>query len=59
MEKIEFKCPNCESENSLILMGHDKAEFGRKCLRCKIDLDITKTEKGLEIKLKVERGYYG
>tara|TARA_Y100000746_G_scaffold92960_1_gene79137 strand:- start:880 stop:1806 length:927 start_codon:yes stop_codon:yes gene_type:complete len=55
MEKIEFKCPNCESENSLILMGHDKAEFGRKCLRCKIDLDITKTEKGLEIKLKAKR----
>ena len=52
MEKIEFECPICENKNSLILMGYDKAEFEKKCLSCKTDLEIIKTEDELKINPK-------
>mgnify|MGYP001359087545 FL=1 len=52
MEKIEFECPICENKNNLILMGYDKAEFEKKCLSCKIDLEIIKTKDELKINPK-------
>ena len=52
MEKIEFECPICENKNSLILMGYDKAEFEKKCLSCKTDLEIIRTEDELKINPK-------
>ena len=45
MEKIEFECPICENKNSLIIMGYEKAEFEKKCLSCKTNLEIIKTER--------------
>ena len=52
MEKIEFECPICEGENSLILMGHDSAEFDKKCQICKADLEILRTDDEVKIEPK-------
>ena len=52
MEKIEFECPICENKNRLILMSDDKAQFEKKCLSCKTDLEIIKTKDELKISPK-------
>ena len=54
MEKIEFECPTCGEKNILILMGHDRAEFDKKCQSCKADLEILKTSEHISVKSKNE-----
>jgi len=52
MEKIEFECPACGEKNNLILMGHDRAEFDKKCKSCKTNLEILKTNNEISVKSK-------
>ena len=52
MEKIEFECPACDEKNSLVLMGHDGAEFGKKCQGCETDLEILRSNNELKVKAK-------
>ncbi len=52
MEKIEFECPTCGEKNNLILMGHDRAEFDKKCQSCKTDLEVLKTNDKISVESK-------
>ncbi len=52
MEKIEFECPDCGEKNKLILMGHDKAKFDKKCQSCKADLEILKNKDEISVESK-------
>ena len=52
MEKIEFECPDCGEKNKLILMGHDRAKFDKKCQNCKADLEILKDNEEISVESK-------
>ncbi len=57
MEKIEFECPDCGEKSKLILMGHDRAKFDRKCQGCKADLEILKNDD--EINVESQKKFVG
>ena len=52
MEKIEYECPDCGEKNKLILMGHDRAKFDKKCQNCKADLEILKNNDEISVESK-------
>ena len=52
MEKIEFECPDCGEKNKIILMGHDRAKFDKKCQNCKADLEILKNNDEISVESK-------
>ena len=50
MARIEFKCPNCNEVDNLVLMGDEKGKFDKKCNNCKTKLEIIKDTETLEVK---------
>ncbi len=50
MVKIKFKCPDCNINNSFVLMGNDKGIFERKCEHCKSELEIEMISEEIKVK---------
>ncbi len=56
MARFEFKCPNCNREDNLVLMGDEKGKFDKECNNCKTKLEIIKDTETLEVKAINEKG---
>ena len=55
MPSTRYNCPNCESENKLILLGNDYGSFEQKCRKCSSKIEVEVNEKQEISKLESKR----